>query len=247
MLRNNTVALRAKVVGGGEDTELLRAISQNQRRIFLLVAPAVLALCAAKYEQVLTLWFKGRDSTLLVGLFLLFSAVLHPRLHRLLIVTLCYGVAFLAFRDAFWVLDYPEPVSAPLSAALRFVALSFVFALALGAAFMECLRPNTLKARRFSMGAAALYFCDQGVLNLVLHFSWQSLIFLTAGIISGVACLFAAQIIITDEENSSAFDVEERARVQAQERRLLSRSKEWSDHTETQEADPNLTMNRANP
>ena len=225
---------------------MLRAIPQKHRRIFLLVFPAVLALFAAKYEQALTLWFQGRDSTLLVGLFLLFSAVLHPRLHRLLIVTLCYGVAFLAFRDVFKVLDYPEPVSEPLYATLRFVTLGFVSAFAFSAAIKECFNSNTLSARRLSMGAAALYFCDLGALHFVLHFSWQSLVFLVAGIISGVGCLFASQIIVTEEEDAIASELEERAHAQAQERRRLSGTKEWRDHNEAQDTDSAMAVNRVN-
>jgi hypothetical protein len=205
-----------------------------QRRIgtvFGVIIPACAALLVVLLEPVFTAWMKGRESVLPLAMLLLLSALLHPRLRHLLIVTLCFGVAFLALRDALHVQLLPPMIDYDIIDEVRPAALLIVAGLAAIAAVIESLRPGTVWARRCYFGAAALYFTGIGIINYGWHGSWQSVMLCVTGVIALFGCLFAHRIV-ADE---AAFEAEEVVNDEAiqQEReaahRKVLRAKEWRD------------------
>jgi hypothetical protein len=165
----------------------------------MLIVPACLSLLAVWNENAIAQWVKERDSFLLVAVFAILAALLHPRLQRLLIVTLSYGVAFLALRDIYHLLDLPEPLSRTPIAAPRAILLGLIALLAIVGAIFEALKAGTLTARRIYTGAAALFFIEQGALYLYWQASWQAIVLLTTGVLCGLGCLFAPYIMLSQE------------------------------------------------
>ena len=64
--------------------------------------PALVALSAVLLEPFLTNLTSGREAVLPCIMVALLFALVHPRFRHLLVITLCYGVAFLALRDIFF-------------------------------------------------------------------------------------------------------------------------------------------------
>ncbi|HZP82480.1 MAG TPA: hypothetical protein VFB21_12640 [Chthonomonadaceae bacterium] len=196
-----------------------------------LVAPALLALCVVLLERTFTEWTQGREAILPLATLLLLSALLHPRLRRLLIVTLCYGVAFLALRDALHAQRLPPAMDYDIIEEARPAALILVAGLAGFAAVAETLRPGTVWARRCYFGAAALYFTGIGIINYGWHKSWQSLMLCATGMIALFGCLFAQRIVADEIEAETEETVNDEALQREREaahRRVL-RAKEWHD------------------
>ncbi len=205
-----------------------------QRRIASIlnkVVPALVALVVVLLEPVLTIWMKGRESVLPLAMLLLLSAMLHPRLRYLLVITLCYGVAFLALRDALRVQPLPPVMDYDLIEAARPAALCLVAGLATLAAIGETLRPGAVWARRCYFGAAALYFSGIGLINFVWHNSWQSILLCITGVIALFGCLFAHRIVADETEEEE--EVEESDEIRQQEREAahmsVLRAKEWRE------------------
>lgn len=196
-----------------------------------LVAPALLALCVVQLEPAFTAWTQGREAILPLSMLLLLSALLHPRLRRLLIVTLCYGVAFLALRDALHAQRLPPEMDYDIIAEARPAALILVAGLAAFAAVAETLRPGTTWARRCYFGAAALYFTGIGIINYGWHKSWQSLMLCATGLIALFGCLFAHRIVADEIEAETEETVNDEALQREREaaHRQVLRAKEWRD------------------
>jgi hypothetical protein len=201
----------------------------------MLTLPAAGSYLAVQHEAAITQWVRERESALIVGVFVLLSALLHPRLQRLLIVTLCYGVAFIAARDIFHVLDYPRPISCVTIASIRAGMLGSVAVLAFAGAVTESLKANTLLARRFYMAAAGFYFLDQGILQLIWRGSWQSAFLLTAGVLCGIGCIFARYLSLAPEPGMVVDEAQEERERLALQHKLLA-LKEWRD-PETEETE----------
>ncbi len=195
------------------------------------IAPALAALIVVLLEPVLTVWMKGRESVLPLAMLLLLSAMLHPRLRHLLVVTLCYGVAFLALRDALRVQPLPPSMDYDLIEEARPVALCLVAGLATLAAVTETVHPGTVWARRCYFGAAALYFTGIGLLNFIWHSSWQSILLCVTGVIALFGCIFAQHIVSEEAEEAiveSANDEAQQREREAAHLRAL-RAKEWRE------------------
>lgn len=204
-----------------------------QRGINLLIsvcAPALIAAVAVMLEPFLTHVMKGRDALLPLVIMLLFSALVHPRLRHILISTLCYGVAFMAVRDAFRAQLLPSALDYDFINEARPLALIVVGLLAAIAAFGEALHPGTVWVRRCYFGAAGLYFSGIGVINFLWHDSWQSILLCATGAIALVGCVFAHTLVTPDEEEEEEAvndDLIQQAREDAHHRTLAL--KEWQD------------------
>lgn len=210
----------------------MREMLYSRTKALMLGAiPALAAALVVLLEKPITNWSKGRQAVLPFLIMLLFSAILHPRLRHLLVAGLCYGVAFMAVRDAISSQPLPSRLDYEVFAGVRPAALLLVAILAAAAAVGETVSPGTLWARRCYFGAAALYFLGIGTINYFWHGSWQSLVLCATGLISLLGCLFAHRLVgieeddrIADEESD---ETEQRAREAAHLRAL--RAKEWHD------------------
>lgn len=199
---------------------------------FLLLLKRILPLLVAAWavwnEEAITAWADSRESTLLVGVFVLLSALLHPRLQRGLIVTLSYGVAFLSLQEAFHIFQRPAPLSNPPIALLRGALLLCAFAFAVMGAIYESIQKRSPIGRRFYTGAGAIYFLDYGVIALVWGRSWQSLVMLLSGATCAIGAIFAEKLApaATAERDAPLVTI-----VEAPIERAVRRT-EWRDVTE---------------
>jgi len=216
-------------------------VQKRLTNLLIKAGPPLVALLAVWREPMLTAWAQRHEAVLPLGLFLLLWSLLHSRLRYLLVITLCCGVSFLAFRDVFRTAGQPLPpqLDYDFIAASRPAALLVVSALALVAAAVETIRPGTVWARRCYFGAAALYFMGTGVVNWLFNHSWQSVILALTGITAMFGCLFAHRIVASeqqpDEEDEEVSDTALQQRTQAAHQQAL-KSKEWRDTS--QESDP---------
>ena len=200
------------------------------------LAPPLIAGLAVFLEPRMTEWAKGREAVLPLILFLLLSSLLHPRMRNLLVITLCYGVALLAFRDVFRArhIRLPERWDYDFLDQGRPIALLLVAILSTIAALGETWNPGTVWARRCYFGAAALYFTGMGVMNFVWHGNWQSLLLCLTGITAFFGCLFAHRIVASELAETQDTEPEDMEVLKAKEvahRRAL-RAKEWHERGE---------------
>lgn len=222
---------RIRAVGQGESRSLRKSVQALKKRhlvVLILIVPAILSLLAVWNESAITLWVQERDSALVVGVFMFLATLLHQRLQRLLIVTLCYGVAFLALRDILHVMEMPAPLSTTPIISLRFVLLITIAIFASLGAVTEALKANTLTARRYYTGAAALYFLQQGALFLYWQGSWQSVVLLTTGVICGLGCYFARYLTLSPEPEPLVEEGTEEQELEAIRHKLIA-LREWRD------------------
>ena len=203
------------------------------RSVVAAVAPALLAGLAVLFEPRLTAWAQGREAILPVVVFLLLSSLIHPVSRHLLVVTLCYAVAFLALRDTFW----PRPLLLPplfdytILEDVRIACLLVVAVLAAAAGVGETVQSGAVWARRCYFGAASLYFTGLGVITYGWHASWQALLLCAMGAMALYGCLFAPSIVASeieiDEEALISDDAIQQRQLAAHARAL--REKEWKD------------------
>ena len=192
-----------------------------------MIVAAVAVFC----EPWITEWTRGRAAVLPLATLLLLSTLVHPRLRYLLMITLCYGVSFLALRDLCRLSQIPLP--APLNydawEILRALDLLLVAGLSAGAGVSETVRPGAVWARRCYFGAAAGYFIGLGIVNFYRFGSWQSILLGTTGLTAAIGCVFAHRImeteateldtvgLPTDEMRQQNREAAHRARLQARE------------------------------
>lgn len=199
---------------------------------------AVLAGAAALavwLEQPLTVWFARRGATLPLALLLLLAALMHPRLRHLLLVTLNFGVAFLALRDMLRGGHLPLPPAYDYDTlqAARSVALLLVASLSVISALAEIWNPGTVWARRCYFGAASLYFSGMGLMGVLIHLTWRSLVLLFTGITALIACVTADTLVASEMQQEDAPEpvVSDEVLQQAREaaHRAALQAKEWRE------------------
>lgn len=217
------------------------------RQTLYTLAPPLIAAAAVLLESPLTLAFNNREAMLPILLFALLSAILHPRLRALVIVTLCYGVAGMALRDAISARSIPMPPQLDylILDTARPIALLFVAALAIAAAIGETRQPGTVWARRCYFGAASLYFIGIGLINIGWHSSWRGYMLFSIGLIAAGGCLFAPRIIASELEEEAQLKSAEESQYQQErneEHRRNLRAKEWQDPLEAVTAGTSHTL-----
>jgi len=208
------------------------------RSMLYMLTPPLIAGAAVLLESPLTRAFNNREAMLPILLFVLLSAILHPRLRALMIVTLCYGVAGMALRDAVSARSIPMPPDLDYLVldTARPLALLFVAVLAIASAIGETRQPGTVWARRCYFGAAALYFIGIGLINIGWHSSWRGYMLFAIGLIAAGGCLFAHRIVASElEEEAEAKTAEESPyqRDRNEEHRRNLRAIEWHDPLES--------------
>jgi hypothetical protein len=207
-----------------------------QRRIAtiaLAVVPALIAGLAVLYEPALTTWASQREALLPLSMILLFASLIQPRLRHFLVITLCYGVSFMALRDITRVsqITLPESLNYDFIYQGRPAVLLMVAGLAATAAIVETFWPNTVWARRCYFGAASLYFIGLGILHRGQYGSWQAVLLCATGVIAFFGCLFAHRIVASEIEEEEEEEVSDEAIQQLSEAAHLRalREKEWRD------------------
>jgi hypothetical protein len=203
----------------------------RSKNLILAVLPALIAGLIVFLEPVLTTWVKDREAVLPLTVFVLLSALLHPRLRSQLMLALCYGVAFLALRDSIRDHQLPPDLDYLWVAELRPLAQIAVAALSATAALAETFYPGTVWARRCYFGAASLYFTGLGITTYFWQASWQSAMFISIGVTALYGCIFAPNFMEmeTEEETDDApTDVEVQQALDLSHHHALQK-KEWRD------------------
>ena len=204
----------------------------SQRRLLFIATSVFVAAISVFLEKIITTAMEKREAVLPITLCLVLWAVLHSGLRRWMVVTLCYGVGFMALRDVTSARQYPLP---PIIDYLwvdtaRPLGLFVVFLLAASAGYGETVRPNNIWTKRCYFGAAGIYFLGIGLLNWLWHFSWRGVALTGTGVIALLGCLFANQIADTEEDGEEEIpndEILQQQRDSIHYRTLLA--KEWHD------------------
>ena len=207
--------------------------TQSMTFWWMTAVSAGVAYIAVRVEPYLSTSSVGRLEALPLVTLLAVSILVHPRLRHLLMITLCYGVSFLALRDIVrlsrvWL---PPQLNYESYDIGRNIALLTVAGLAAMAGVVETRQPGTVWARRCYFGAASLYFLGMGVVNLFWRFSWQALLLCGTGVTAGLGCVFADRIVATEAEEIEDALPSDEVLQQAREAAHLARlqTKEWRD------------------
>lgn len=200
--------------------QALPPIRMDYNRIALSILAPILALVTVYIEPDLTRWMTERPATLPVILLMLLASLIHPLSRQTLVITLCYGVSFLALRDAFQPkhinvllhpilvqfgnLDYKQN---DLLETIVITTLMIIAALAALSAVGETVAPGSTWTRRCYFGAAALYFTGMGTNYLFAKVSMQSVVLALTGITAIAGCLFANHIISGDQAEEEQSDI----------------------------------------
>jgi hypothetical protein len=198
------------------------------------LAPALIAFVAVALEPALTAWSHDRAAALPLGTVLLLAVLLHSNMRHLLMITLCYGVSFLALRDIVrlpWS-PLPQPLNYEEWEVLRLLDFILVAGLSATAAICETVRSGTVWARRCYFGAACLYFLGLGIITYFRHTSWQAILLAVTGVTAGMGCVFAHKIVATEAIEAEADPLQSDEMLQ-QAREVAHRAalhaKEWRD------------------
>ncbi|MCC6729048.1 MAG: hypothetical protein IT208_06890 [Chthonomonadales bacterium] len=200
-----------------------------------LLVPLGAALTLIYTEPYLTRFAASHQGVLPLAMFSLVGAILVTRVRRWLIVTLCFGVALLALRDAAGPVRLPAELDYDYGAILgplSPVIWGLVALLAGAAGAVEALRPGTVLARRCYFGTAALYLAGHGALGLLARVDVASAVLLVTGIASGVGVFTAGQIVAREEDEAPLEpDIAAMRESQRQRAEALA-SREWKDAAE---------------
>jgi hypothetical protein len=187
------------------------------------------ALAVIRLEPYLTELVKSRPGVLPVAMFGLAGCLLLPRIRQMMIVTLCFGIMFLALQDAFGNPRLPAAIDYRILERLYPFAWGTLALLAFASAIAEALRPGDVWARRCYFGAAALYLCGHGLLAFLRYPSVQSVILFTTGLFALAGAFMAARIVSREQE---AVEMEEDLRalaVHMERRSRVTAAREWKE------------------
>ena len=182
-------------------------------------------------------WTTSHETAFLLFVFVIVGCLLHVKMRRIVIITLCYGVSCLAARDIFFTLGLPVGLRTGLYPAMRMLALGTISILTLAAAVCESLYPGTVIARRCYFAGAALYFFGTGYINFIQLHSWQSIMMLITGCSALGAAIYAK--VIVESETEEALDLpadsEDLTQIRAQEHHKRVLAREWKDPAEKEQ------------
>ena len=202
-------------------------------KLLTCVVPVFVAGFSVINEMRLSSWVGQHESVLPLAVIVLLLSLLSKRLRHALILTLCYGVAFMAVRDIGRVGSQPLPqaINYDFLDRLRPAILLIIAGLAGTSAFMETFNPGTVWARRCYFGAAALYFMGLGIIHIGRYGSWKAVLLCITGITAIFGCIFADRIIsaeIEEEEEEDVSDEVLQGLMEASHHRSLL-AKEWHE------------------
>lgn len=201
------------------------------KKFVLFVFPPTLACSVVMFEAILTGWMYGRGAALPIVMFIIGSALLNKSLRHFVVVTLCYGVSFLAIRDTLRIDKWNFALNLPpdIEETLVMIVLLLVASLAGISGVMETLKPGTILAGRSYFAAAGIYFMGIGLNLYVEKQSWQAVVLIGTGVTAIIGCFFVDRFVLTQEEEEEEIsdEAEQAARVQQHRERLAKR--EWKD------------------
>ena len=199
--------------------------------------PPIIAMLSVLYSRQIMVWTTSHETAFLLFVFVIVGCLLHVKMRRIVIITLCYGVSCLAARDIFFTLGLPVGLRTGLYPAMRMLALGTISILTLAAAVCESLYPGTVIARRCYFAGAALYFFGTGYINFIQLHSWQSIMMLITGCSALGAAIYAK--VIVESETEEALDLpadsEDLTQIRAQEHHKRVLAREWKDPAEKEQ------------
>ncbi|MCW3094819.1 MAG: hypothetical protein JWL77_437 [Chthonomonadaceae bacterium] len=227
-----------------------RQMQGRIQKLLACVVPVVVAGICVMNETSLTLWAGDHQAVLPLAVIVLLLSLLSHRLRSVLILTLCYGVAFMAVRDIFRVGSQPLPqaINYDFLDHSRPAILLLIAGLSATAAFMETFHPGTVWARRCYFGAAALYFLGLGIIHIGKYGSWKAVLLCVTGVTAIFGCLFAERIVSAEieEEEDDLSDEDVQGLVEAAHQRSL-RAKEWHEPAASETANPDANASCSSP
>jgi hypothetical protein len=222
------------------------------QKLFPWVVPVLVASVSVMNEVRISVWVGRHEAVLPLAVIVLLLSLLSKQLRSVLILTLCYGIAFMAFRDIGRVGSQPLPqmLNFDFLDQSRPAILLLIAGLAATAAVMESINPGTVWARRCYFGAAALYFIGLGIIHVGRYGSWKAILLCVTGVTAIFGCIFAERIVsaeIEEEEEDLSDEVVQGLVKAAHHRTLLA--KEWHDPTtgDTASQDTNSSGNSPTP
>jgi hypothetical protein len=203
-----------------------------KRPAFRLVVSLALAYSVIALEGPLAGFAVDHPGLLPVVMVSLVGCFLLPGVRRWIVVTLCFGISLLAWRDTF------RPVWLPSSIDYVFVERIYPFGwallavLALVAGVAEALRPGSLWARRCYFAAATVYFGGHGLFSFIKYPNWQSAVLMATGTVA-IFGIFNAHKIVANERAVLPDDEDIRALADETRRRSARlANREWLDASE---------------
>jgi len=224
----------------------------RNQKLLACVVPVFIAGVSVLNEARLSAWAGTHQAVLPLAVIVLLLSLLSHRLRSLLILTLCYGVAFMAVRDIGRVGSQPLPqiINFDFLDQSRPAILLLIAGLSATAAFMETFRPGTVWARRCYFGAAALYFIGLGIIHIGKYGSWKAVLLCITGVTAAFGCVFAEHIVSAEieEEEAEISDEDVQGLIEAAHRRSLL-AKEWHEPVSGDSAgpEPNASGSSASP
>src|SRR5207302_8168882 len=152
------------------------------------------------------------------------GGMLLQQVRHWLIVGLCFGISAMAVRDAFRVALVAPAAQSQIVATAYAVSWIVIALLAAGAGGAEALKPGSVWARRCYFAAAALYCGGRGIL---WYPSWESLVFITTGILAAVGVVLARKTIWVEPEPNKEDEDILAHRERIAERYAALAKKEW--------------------
>lgn len=201
---------------------------RRHRAILRLILPLTAAYAVIRLEPYLTELVRSRPGVLPVAMFGLVGCLLIPRIRQMMIVTLCFGIMFLALKDAFGNPRLPAAIDYLLLERLYPLAWGALALLACASGVAEALRPGEVWARRCYFGAAAVYLCGHGLLAFLRYPSVQSAILFTTGLFALAGVFLAARIVSREHEEEMEEDLRALA-VNIERRSMLTAAREWKE------------------
>lgn len=221
------------------------------QKLLNFVVPVLVAGVSVLNEIRISGWVGRHEAVLPLAVIVLLLSLLSVRLRSLLILTLCYGVAFMAVRDIGRVGSQPLPqaINFDFLDQSRPAILLLIAGLSATAAFMESFNPGTVWARRCYFGAAALYFIGLGIIHIGKYGSWKAVLLCVTGVTAIFGCIFADHIVsaeIEEEEPDISDEVVQGLVEAAHHRSLLAN--EWHEPAaDAASPDPNSSGNSPTP
>ena len=201
------------------------------RLIFGLTAASIFTLAG----PVLTAISKQRPGVVPVGMAIILAGLMNQRIRHWVIVSLCFTVALLAFRDSLRFAALPPFLDQ------RFVHIVYPFAwitvaiMAGAAGWLEAREPGNLAGRRFYFATVSLYLTGHGLMQLLWFPSWDAIVLLLTGMVAGIAVLFADRMY---PEEADPPESEELSSDSADSRRERVAKHEWRDPDEIESRYP---------
>ena len=206
------------------------------KKLVVALLPPFLALAMVFIEPNLTIWVKDKPTVLPIILLMLLACLVHPRTRQMLVISLCWGVCFLAFRDTFRTkqMNFGVPESMyrteDLKETIVMTAYMTVAGLAALAALGETFSQGSVWTKRCYFGAAALYFTGIGLNSLSGTITWQAIVLSVTGLTAILGCIFTTDIISNEDESDVTGPSDDEQQRENEERHQSAlKDKEWHD------------------